>query len=203
MWPKHTKHVHMPLWLKNLQEVFITSCKFQDKIREFWTVHAVIWLLSLMKKNQLWASVDQFILFTPSVYMPTMTTHIDVSKANKLMCLQSAFTSMDILVDYWLACHGTMLPRVASAWLHFLLSRHIPWNYAEPWTMLCSSKRESTRSEGRRLLWCETSTSHLCLLDTFGKDYHQLTYPTLSSWRSDVTPLCKGKDESDCSYCNS
>lgn len=130
--------------------------------------------------------------------LPTMTTHTDVCKAKKLkvMHLQSAFTSMDFLVDYWLACHGTMPPRVASAWLHFLLARHIPWNYAEPWTMLCSSKRESTSSEGRRLLWCEISTPHLCLLDMFGKDYHRLTSPTLSSWGSDVTPLCKGKDES-------
>lgn len=73
------------------------------------------------------ALVAQCTFFTPSVCLPTMTTHIDVSKAKdlKVMHPQSAFTSMDFLVDYWLVWHGTMPPRVASAWLHFLLARHI------------------------------------------------------------------------------
>lgn len=128
MWPGNTIHVHMSCGLRICKKSSSPPCKFQDKIREFWTVHTVIWLLPLLKKNQLWALVAQFKLFTPSVCLPTMTTHIDVSKAKKLKVvhLQSAFTSMDFLVDFWLACHGTMPPRVASAWLHFLLARHIP-----------------------------------------------------------------------------
>lgn len=205
MWSRATKHVHMPFWLKNLQKVFIISLQISGQYRRVLDSSCCDLASFPAEKIQLWALVAQFKLFTPSVCMPTMTTHIDVSKAKnlKVMHLQSVFTSMDFLVDYWLVCHGTMPPRVASAWLHFLLARHIPWNYAKPWTMLCSSKRESTSSEGRRLLWCENSTPHLFLLDTFGKDYHQLTSPMLSSWRSDVTPFCKGKDESVCSYCNS
>lgn len=171
-------------------------CKFCDKIREFWTVHAVTWLLSLLSTS---GTVE--IVYSLSVLAHNDHTYwCDQCQEDKRNA--SAFTSVGFLVDYWLVCHGTMPPRVTFAWLHFLLARHIPWNYAELWTMLCSSKRDSTNSEGRRLLWWESSTPHLCLLDTFGKDYHQLTSPTLSSWRSDITPLCKGNDESVRSYCN-
>lgn len=105
------------------------------------------------------ALVAWFKLFTPSLCTPTWT-HINVSKAKKVevMHLQPAFTSVDFLVDYWPVCHRTLPPRVAAAWLHFLLARHISWNYAKPWTGF-QKRIHKLRGKKIMMMWrCHSSS---------------------------------------------